>query len=206
MIWSGFILGLAGSLHCAGMCGPLMLISGNNNLQGAALHHTGRIISYILLGAIASGIAGISGGTGWQSWLSVALGMLLIFMASGQLLKYRFSFAYRPWNGFMRLVLKQKGWTKSLLAGLAHGLLPCGLSFAAAVAAAAMPHFTGSMAYMTLFAFGTLPALTGFQWLVAPMFKHRKCLTAFVMAATGIWLIVRGWLEVVAPGMDVHCG
>jgi sulfite exporter TauE/SafE len=25
MLWTGFMLGLVGSLHCAGMCGPLAM-------------------------------------------------------------------------------------------------------------------------------------------------------------------------------------
>src|ERR1051326_1425160 len=42
-LWTAFVLGLVGSLHCAGMCGPLAL----------ALPVTGRTIASHLLGRLA---------------------------------------------------------------------------------------------------------------------------------------------------------
>ena len=72
-----FIVGLAGSLHCLGMCGPLVVAwslryrtasaagSGNEGyifFSGAFLHHlgfhAGRITTYGVLGAIVAGVFG----------------------------------------------------------------------------------------------------------------------------------------------------
>ena len=77
-----FIVGLTGSLHCLGMCGPLVMAwslryraascagSGNEGFSlfsGAFLHHlafhAGRIFTYGVLGAIVAGIFGSFGGT-----------------------------------------------------------------------------------------------------------------------------------------------
>src|ERR1035441_277600 len=79
-LWTAFLLGLVGSLHCAGMCGPLALAlpaAGNTTagyLLGRVAYNTGRIITYCLLGIVF----GLAGWTfllaGLQRWTSIALG------------------------------------------------------------------------------------------------------------------------------------
>ena len=55
---SSLILGLAGSFHCIGMCGPIALAlplnrqSSGTMLAGILAASTGRIITYMLLGFI----------------------------------------------------------------------------------------------------------------------------------------------------------
>src|SRR5947209_7714986 len=66
-IWTAFILGLAGSLHCAGMCGPLALAlpaAGKGPwgfVLGRAAYNLGRIITYCALGILF----GLIGKTLW---------------------------------------------------------------------------------------------------------------------------------------------
>ena len=51
-------MGLAGSLHCAGMCGPIMWVMPFQAMQGMrkwltiALYHTGRISVYAGMGVL----------------------------------------------------------------------------------------------------------------------------------------------------------
>ncbi|MDX1641349.1 MAG: sulfite exporter TauE/SafE family protein, partial [Balneolaceae bacterium] len=57
-LWTGFTLGLLGSFHCIGMCGPIALaIPGHNSSAGASflrgtLYNSGRIITYALIGSV----------------------------------------------------------------------------------------------------------------------------------------------------------
>ena len=58
-MWAAFILGLLGSLHCVGMCGPLAIVIHQQALQqnrqpwvGVVLYHIGRVSTYILLGIL----------------------------------------------------------------------------------------------------------------------------------------------------------
>ena len=57
-----FVAGLATSLHCAGMCGPvacslMALKSGEDQqMQAAALYHIGRLCSYAAIGVIAGSL------------------------------------------------------------------------------------------------------------------------------------------------------
>jgi hypothetical protein len=74
-IFASFIVGLTGSLHCLGMCGPLIIAwslryrsassagpqcAAPSFYSGAVLHHlafhAGRIVTYGLLGAVVTGI------------------------------------------------------------------------------------------------------------------------------------------------------
>jgi hypothetical protein len=74
-IFASFIVGLTGSLHCLGMCGPLIIAwslryraaletgpasARPSFYSGAVLHHlffhAGRIVTYGLLGALVAGI------------------------------------------------------------------------------------------------------------------------------------------------------
>ena len=58
MLWTAFILGLFGSLHCAGMCGPLALAlpaTGGNPVGyflGRLAYNCGRIMTYCVLGFV----------------------------------------------------------------------------------------------------------------------------------------------------------
>jgi uncharacterized protein len=203
MWWSGFLLGFAGSLHCAGMCGPLLLATKGTSAYGTWVHHLGRLLSYVMLGVFATGLVFMVPGRWAQTTLSILLGIGLLIFAFFQWRTPRWSVSYAPWRWAMGKILKLPGTSRSLLAGLAHGLLPCGLSYAAAFAAGGT---TAPVGYMVLFGLGTLPALLGFQWALAPWLAHRKQWTIAVMVGTGIWLVVRGYLALQAPEvMTGHC-
>jgi sulfite exporter TauE/SafE len=51
MIWSAFILGILGSVHCAIICGPLMIgvVSQYHSKYSILTHHFGRWIGYVIL-------------------------------------------------------------------------------------------------------------------------------------------------------------
>ena len=58
MLWAAFLMGLVGSLHCIGMCGPLTLLlpPGAYNsfryVAGRVLYNSGRVFTYTILGAL----------------------------------------------------------------------------------------------------------------------------------------------------------
>src|SRR3974390_1678418 len=82
--WAAFVLGLVGSLHCAGMCGPLALAlpavgkTTPGYLSGRLAYNLGRIITYCALGLVF----GLVGKTlllaGIQRWVSISLGVALL--------------------------------------------------------------------------------------------------------------------------------
>ena len=57
-IWTALVLGVVGSLHCAGMCGPLALAlppAGSTTpayVLGRVAYNLGRIVTYCLMGVV----------------------------------------------------------------------------------------------------------------------------------------------------------
>ena len=85
LIIAAFMMGLLGSFHCVGMCGPIALSlplkhdSHWAKFFGALFYNSGRIITYSVFGFIF-GIIGKSVALfGYQQWLSIILGVLIIF-------------------------------------------------------------------------------------------------------------------------------
>src|SRR5579859_1312541 len=79
-----FILGLIGSLHCAGMCGPLAMalpVTGHSRISftlGRAAYNLGRITTYCLIGAIFGAIGLSFVMAGFQRWASLLAGTAIL--------------------------------------------------------------------------------------------------------------------------------
>jgi len=205
MIWGGFLLGLAGSLHCAGMCGPIVLAIGKNTTEYQAIHHAGRIVAYILLGlGMGWGVSELPGQY-WQSSWKILAALMLFALAFFQLFgtKIRIGFLYAIWRKLMGRVLKLPGMLRPALVGLAHGFLPCGLSFAAALTAGGFVKLSDSVLFMGLFGIGTLPALLGFQGVLAPFLANRKAITAVFLGLSAGWLMYMGISGLLMPETEI---
>src|ERR1035437_6742484 len=133
---TAFLLGLVGSLHCAGMCGPLALAlpaAGNSTpgyVLGRVAYNAGRIATYCLLGIVF----GLAGWTfllaGVQRWTSIALGVALLLglFASRKLgLSRPVTFAVNQLKSRMSVLLRRRTFAALAVLGLLNGLLPCGL-------------------------------------------------------------------------------
>lgn len=201
VIWSAFILGTIGSLHCAAMCGPLMLalpsIAGKaGNPAGMVLHHAGRLTAYAVIGLLF-GLAGQSLElAGFQRWLSLIAGGLLL-AGIGTL----FAPVQAPLvrlTGQLRAAVTRV-WPKSSAMsrfgiGLANGFLPCGLVYAAGTASIAAGSWRDSVLFMLAFGGGTLPMLLGIAAAGRKLWTGRipaKLLPA-TMGVTAVLLILRG--------------
>src|SRR5262245_1031641 len=92
MLWTSFLLGLAGSLHCAVMCGPLVVAlpvtakTRTGFVVGRLLYHGGRLTSYLLLGAFFGSVGGTLALAGLQRWTSMAAGFAIL---AGALVSWR---------------------------------------------------------------------------------------------------------------------
>ena len=87
IIISGLVFGFVTSFHCAGMCGPIAIalpLHGNTKLEkafGGVLYNLGRTFTYILLGAAFGMLGQGIGALGFQRWLSIITGILMISTA-----------------------------------------------------------------------------------------------------------------------------
>ncbi len=147
-------MGAAGMLHCAGMCGGLVLLATGARRQGRAaavvLYLLGKAWSYALLGA-AAGVAGQTiartAPAGWGSRsLAIVSGGLLLFLGlqfMGVLKETTAGFGWlRPLSDSIAHLARESGWLGKLMLGVANGFLPCPMVYGF-VGMAAM---TGSMA------------------------------------------------------------
>lgn len=172
MYWTAFFLGLAGSLHCAAMCGPLMLalpMSRAARWEAAAqvmIYQLGRIGTYgalgVLFGLLGKGVAL----AGFQQALSILAGGLLLVAAFFAVEWERAALsmpgirALTQWvQRRIATILHRHPRGASLAVGMLNGLLPCGLVYAAVAGAISMTSGLGGSVFMVLFGLGTLPLL-----------------------------------------------
>ena len=202
--FSALVLGLGGSLHCGGMCGPLMmaLFSGAHAVspvRSRVAYHAGRLLTYALIGLVFGLLGRGFHVAGWQRSVSVVAGVLLLV---GGAVASRLSLD--AW------LVRSVGWVKALFRsalgrktlgslvflGMINGFLPCGLVYAAGVSAAASGNaFSGALS-MVVFGLGTLPLLLVVDRLgqrvgAASRARLQKAVP-WVVAAVGGLLIVRG--------------
>ncbi len=129
----GFVFGLASSLHCAAMCGPLALFAGQRG-GAVAAYHGARFSSYVVIGGslgVLGGATGIGIFEGSAPWLGIALGVGLL---AGALGLDRHLGAIPGLSGVVqRAVARARAWSVPARAAMLGGitpLLPCGVLWA----------------------------------------------------------------------------
>ena len=178
---SMFVLGIMGTGHCVGMCGPLVLALPARSGRATAhlFYHLGRILTYTLVGALMGGAgatlvsaaratgSGLAGVARVQVGLSVLAAALLLVFGLGRLgilRDPRWLALAAPTRipGFRRVqrgALTGGGAGSMFLLGLLLGLLPCGLSYAAFARALPAGGPAEGALLVLAFALGTVPGL-----------------------------------------------
>jgi len=208
-IVSGFGIGLLGSLHCAGMCGPLALslpappASRAAFYAGRLLYNLGRTVTYALLGLLAGSVGGLIVVAGWQQGLSIGVGSIvllgiLIPSLFGRLsLRFMFpgSVTERVQHALVHL-FQRRSIPVLFLVGVLNGLLPCGFVYVGLAAAAVTGGVVPAALLMTGFGLGTIPvmfavSLAG-RHLGASLRRRLAVLTPVFAIAVAIMIIMRG--------------
>ena len=162
-----FISGLIMSLHCIGMCGPIVMASTQKDFLSPALYHGARLSLYMVLGYLVS----YSGHFHFSAppWLS-----LIYKLMSGLVLIYGlYRFSKPATRRGFRWVSRLSGNFKALISGLLTAMLPCGLLYAMLVASLTAPSPMQASAWMLCFGLGTLPALSlSNYWLKSLLMKR----------------------------------
>jgi uncharacterized protein len=210
---SGLVLGLAGSGHCAGMCGPLVLTVGRGlaapsrraQLQHALLYHSGRLLTYAAL-AVPVGLAGQALAVrGLGRPLAILAAALLLLAAFGSIRATVASRLGGVWAaGIARASGRAARWGRAhpvsgaVLTGAANGLLPCGLVYAAVAAGAAAGSAGDAVALMVGFGLGTTPVLVAMSvsaLSVPPALRLRlRRLTPVALALVAALLLLRAFM------------
>jgi sulfite exporter TauE/SafE len=200
-----FALGLLGSLHCAAMCGPLMLAlpvppgGPARFVAGRIIYQLGRVAAYCLLG----GVAGLVGKSiflaGLQRSLSIGLGVAILL---GFLISKKVSLSapvvrlVAALKAAMSSQLQRRSLRSLVLLGGLNGLLPCGLVYVAMAGAVARGTLRDAIFFMAWFGLGTMPAMLGISlsgklFPLALRLKLRRSIPFGVCLLAGL-LILRG--------------
>jgi len=204
---AAIVLGLAGGLHCLGMCGPIaMALPAQRSVKmyfGRVFYQFGRILTYTILGALAGAGASTVSLVATQQIVSVVAGSLMIVAAVLQLALHR---SIIPSVPLMRLTAPVRTRLQHLIhhntvaafagIGMLNGLLPCGLVIAALLGAASVGTTQGGASFMAFFGVGTLPVMTavwfGSGYLTSRMRGTLRKVVPVVGVMLGVLLVIRG--------------
>jgi hypothetical protein len=204
-LWTALLLGLAGSAHCAGMCGPLVLALPSTQAQplahliGRVLYNLGRVLTYGLLGVVFGLLGQTLAMAGVQRWVSLGLGLaILAGLIFSRTPVFRLPVAGTvSWlKTALGFFLRKRGQGALLALGFLNGLLPCGLVYAACAGAAATGGVLTGVQYMLVFGLGTVPMMLALGLAGTALHgtlrqKFQKLIPASLMLLAAL-LILRG--------------
>jgi uncharacterized protein len=213
MIWMAWLLGLASTAHCWGMCGGLVVAfsavptAGERTFDsGAAWHramafNAGRLTAYILLGALcgASGAGLLSALPDVMGHSTLETAAALFMVLSGLAMLGRLpghlqleTLGLKLWRATRPLtsaLLPATSVPRRFLLGGLWGLVPCGLVYSMLTLAATRGSASEGAQLMAAFGVGTLPgmlaAFRGLDWV-------RARLRGLNLKSIAAWLLIIG--------------
>ncbi|RNC87222.1 MAG: sulfite exporter TauE/SafE family protein [Winogradskyella sp.] len=209
MVYSALILGLLGSLHCVGMCGPIAFLlpldrkRKSKRILEILSYHSGRLFTYAALGFIFGLLGKRLQLFGLQQQLSIIIGALMIvviIIPNKYFNRYNFS---KPIYNLVSKIkqkigfqIKKKEPGTFFTLGFFNGLLPCGLVYMAVFGAIGTGSMWQGSLYMVFFGLGTIPLMTSAIYIgnfLKGTIKTRivKLIPVFVVVI-GLLFILRG--------------
>jgi len=216
IVFGVFVSSLLGSVHCAGMCGPLVaayagMPGGDAPWRRRATAHgaynAGRLAAYVVAGALAGAFgaamdsaaaragmtraAAIVSGTLIALWgthaFLAARGIRVPRLAAPSLLKRGFGVA-------MHAVAARPPAVRAAILGLGSALLPCGWLYAFVITAAGTGSALAGAFVMAVFWTGTLPVMLAFgeavRALSGPLRRHVPAACAVALMILGLWTVI----------------
>jgi sulfite exporter TauE/SafE len=229
LAWSAALLGgLLGGVHCAAMCGGIAtgfsVWSPRHGLAASLQLNAGRVLGYVLAGALVGGLGdGVLRLFEWHALViatRVAMGLVMVVVALRLLDQQgRLRFLGRPgvhlWRWLQplqRQLLPANTVWRRFAAGMLWGWMPCGLSATMLAAAWLQASAVNGALTMAAFGLGTWVVMVPLTWSGARVGRWmqrtgaRQGAAAFVLVAgvltmTAPWLMqlpafhgVMGWL------------
>ena len=209
ILFSALIIGLMGSFHCAGMCGPIAIalpLHGNTVPQkifGGTLYNLGRTLTYGIMGAIFGLLGQGLHLIGFQQKISVIMGAIMIIsVLFPKLFKNQYSMEKSWFKAVGKLkktiaeMFSIRSFQSLFFIGMLNGLLPCGLVYMAIAGAIGMGGVVEGSLYMILFGLGTIPMLLGISLAgnvlsLTVRSKINKLIPVLVVVV-GILFVLRG--------------
>lgn len=209
MFYTAFLLGLIGSFHCIGMCGPIafMLPLNRNNKTKMILqtitYHFGRLCAYSLIGLLFGLLGKGLYIAGLQQNISILIGILMILITIIPVKVFKQTKLTQPLYRFINnvkknlgLYLNKKSFKALFLTGFFNGFLPCGLVYMALLGAINTSNAIQGALYMFLFGLGTVPmmslAVFAGNFLKLSIRNKIQKIIPYVVVVIGLLFILRG--------------
>jgi len=208
-LYTALTIGLIGSFHCIGMCGPIAValpigrFGWPGKTIGTLLYNIGRSITYGLLGAIFGLLGRGIEMAGFQQWASIVIGIVMIMTVV-------FPFLFRNqidldamMNSFAGGIIRRfrglfgrQSYKNLFVIGLLNGLLPCGLVYVAVAGALNTNDVTMGIMYMVVFGLGTTPVMLSISLagnvISQGIRKQVNKLIPWMIIFLGVLFILRG--------------
>lgn len=218
----GFVLGFAGSVHCACMCGgiasgALFILNPKTpaaRLRTLLLLQGGRITTYAIAGGVIAGVAGLTLGPGTTAvtykllqWLSAAVliwaGMSMAGLVPAVALPQTAGGGLASLSSRALAAARGRPTLAPVSAGLLWGLTPCPMVYSALIPAMLTGSPAGGGAFMLGFGLGTIPAVVGAALGVSALSNLRQSKWAQIaaglaVAAFGLFSATRAFPELAA--------
>ena len=223
---SMFALGLATSLHCIGMCGPMVVTYAVKGEEDGPWHKKlvpnlayqgAKITSYVIVGLALGAIGSAFNLNGIRPWIMFAAGAFMIILGLGMTGKVPWAARLTPrppkflitaLSNLRRKAKSDADQGESTLAtpvafGLLTGLMPCAPLQGAEIAAAATGSALLGGTAMLAFGLGTMPLMLAFgtaSSFIPKDWKHRlSIMLAVVVMIFGLVFINRAAMLVGSP-------
>ena len=179
LLFSAFMAGLFGSIHCVGMCGGItsalgLTIKNDNKILFSILFQFGRLMSYAIAGSLV-GLLGASlveqeqpGVIANTLRIAAALFMFLLGLyLAGWFPKFvvleRIGLPlWRKISPISQKLIPVTKFHQALLLGAIWGWIPCGLVYSVLIWSAASVNPASGAMTMVAFGLGTMPAMLAF--------------------------------------------
>lgn len=208
-----FLGGLAGSLHCVGMCGgfPLALAGGGQvgNGRRQLLYNLGRLNTLVFIGAVSGGLGqalvAAAPFAAVERMLAVFAGVVMVVIGAEvlgvlpQVSARAAAFTRATVGRLLGGVIRSRSAAAPLALGVFNAFLPCQMIYAFAASAASTRSATDGMLVMLAFGLGTVPAMLALgvtRVLAAPRVRARLSLLA------GVFVVLFGFVTILR-GLDL---
>ena len=225
ILFSVFLMGLLGGVHCLGMCGGVVALLNAGLDKEIRLNKTktssyyfyynfGRVLSYVIIGALFGLVGDLLSKSlefdFFDSVLRMLSGLLMVMVglyianwsSSIQILERIGSKLWVKIQPITQKLLPIKSSKSALIVGLFWGLMPCGLVYGAlGFAILSSSAFNGGMV-MLAFGIGTLPSLllmAGFSTQLGYLSKK-----PLIRKVSGVLIILLGVIAIWTPLMVTH--
>jgi len=227
-IFSIMTIAFLGSFgHCIGMCGGIIIAYSSTKIEDEwgkskqatahILYSIGRVFTYVILGAMFGSLGGVAMFNNLANGsLLIVAGVFMILAGLSLSGKIKFltliehSMSSTSWyKRAFRELLHTKSLFSFFVLGMLNGLLPCGLVYFFAVAAASTASPLYGAFVMLIFGLSTIPALFSLGFFVG-LYKNGKFrkimirLAAISVIIFGVYTINQGYEYIKYPQKNIH--